>query len=465
MRHLSRRAAVATALCGSLFATMSACGSHSSTSGGASGSKVLTYWQWRTEDTPGIQKVGQLFQKETGYKLQITNFGNDQTYGTKLEAASRARTLPDVVALNYGTAAGDNAATLAVSGLLVNLTKSFTPAWRQEIRPSALQNGLLTSQVIASTGTGATSLHGLKPNQIWALPYFSGSAGYVYVRKSTLKAIHASGPPKTYQQWISDMQASVKALGPAGGVSMGLAQQADWNFLFTVMSYSMLGNKDYVTRASAHPGSVSYSSPTSIKELSLFNELSPLFIPGSLSLDITPAFDAFIAKKSSWYIGGTFDMSGLVGGGIPAKDLVAFAIPGIAGGALPNYKLASIGLAQVAITTESKVPLSVTLKFLKLLTGPTGGQILGRYGYLIPAANLTNAQWATLPILSPLNDGLARTGGFDAYGSTQDPPTATSIAMSGGNILNEMIAGKLTPTQTGQKLAALYAAAWKSLGK
>lgn len=433
----------------------------------SSSPKVLTFWQWRPQDTPGIAKIGQLFQQETGYKLEIRTASNDTTYYTMLEAAARDGTLPDVVALNYGTTPGDNAATLAKAGLLVNLTKYFTPDWRKEFAPAALQTGLLTKQVIDSTGTGPTSLRGLTPNQIWALPYMSGSADVVYVRKSALRAAHLSTttPPETYQQWVAEITATRKALGPRGGIVMGLAQSAaPWEFLFRSMSYSLLGMKDYLSRASAHP-IVSYASPKSIEELQLYNELTPLWIPGALSLDITPAHDAFVAGKASWYVGGTFSMSGIVGGGVPVGNLLAFFIPPVAGGAVKSVKYATIGLAQAAITTQAKVPLDVSLKFLRLLTGPVGGTLFAQYGHNIPAAELTAAEWAKAPTVHLMAEALAPSGGFDPYLSTQDPPTATPITVAAGEILDEITARALTPEAAGRKLAALYAAAWAGVKK
>ena len=39
-------------------------------SSSASSSKILTFWHWRAQDTPGIAAVGKVFQQETGYKLR-----------------------------------------------------------------------------------------------------------------------------------------------------------------------------------------------------------------------------------------------------------------------------------------------------------------------------------------------------------------------------------------------------------
>ncbi len=255
-------------------------------SSSASSNKVLTFWQWRAQDTPGIAAVGKLFQQETGYQLQISSSADDATYYTKLQAAARTGTLPDIVALNYGTAAGDNTATFAKSGLLVNLTKDFTPSWQGELVPSTVQTGLITQAVINSTGTGADSLQGLKPNQIWAVPYMADPTDMIYVKKSALTAAHLSTttPPKTYQQLITEVTATRHALGASGGIVMGLGQDADWNFFFDSLLYSWLGYKDYVAEQSAHP-IVSFSSPKSITLIKLFDELAPLWIPRSVDAE------------------------------------------------------------------------------------------------------------------------------------------------------------------------------------
>ena len=40
-------------------------------SSSASSSKVLTFWEWRAQDTPGIAAVGKLFQEETDIKSEF----------------------------------------------------------------------------------------------------------------------------------------------------------------------------------------------------------------------------------------------------------------------------------------------------------------------------------------------------------------------------------------------------------
>jgi multiple sugar transport system substrate-binding protein len=449
----------------SVVAPLSASASTRNLSSNQSSGKVLTFWHWRAQDTAGIAAVGKLFQQQTGYSLQISSSADDATYYTKLQAAARTGTLPDIVALNYGTAAGDNSATFAKSGLLVNLTKDFTPSWQAELVPSTVQTGLITPAVIKSTGTGADSLQGLKPNQIWAVPYMGGSASMIYVKKSALAAAHLSTttPPATYQQLVSEVTATQKALGSKGGIVMGLGQDADWNFFFDSLLYSWLGQKDYVSTQSAHPID-SFSSPKTMALIKLFNELTPLWIPGALTLNITPAVDAFDAGRASWYIGGTFDLSGIVESGIAPSSMLAFPVPPVAGGAVTSFKYDNIGLAQVGISTDSKVPMNVALAFIKLLTGPVGGTLFAQYGHNIPAAKLTSAEWTKAAPEHIMGEALALQGGFDPYDTSFDPPTPTSVDALGSEILNTMIAGKVTPEQAGQQLTKLVAQSWAEYG-
>ena len=292
-----------------------------------------------------------------------------------------------------------------------------------------------------------------------------GSASMIYVKKSALAAAHLSTttPPKTYQQLISEVSATQHALGAKGGIVMGLGQDADWNFFFDSLLYSWLGSKDYVSEQSAHP-IVSFSSPKSIAFLKLFNELTPLWIPGALTLNITPAVDAFDAGRASWYVGGTFDLSGIVESGISPSGMLAFPVPPVAGGAVTSFEYDNIGLAQAGVSTNSKVPLSVSLAFLKLLTGPVGGTLFAEYGHNIPAAKLTSAEWTKASTVHLMGESLALQGGFDPYDSSFDPPTPTSIFALGSETLNEMFAGKITPTQTGQELAKLFSQSWAQYG-
>ncbi len=244
---------------------------------------------------------------------------------------------------------------------------------------------------------------------------------------------------------------------------MGLGQDADWNFFFDSLLYSWLGYRDYVAEQSAHP-IVSFSSPKSVALIKLFDELTPLWIPGALTLNITPAVDAFDAGRASWYVGGTFDLSGIVESGISPSGMLAFPVPPVAGGAVPSYKYDNIGLAQAGVSTDSKVPLNVAVAFLKLLTGPTGGTLFAEYGHNIPAAKLTSAEWTKASPEHIMGEALALQGGFDPYDTSFDPPTPTSIFGLGSEILNEMFAGKITPTQTGQELAKLLAQSWAEYG-
>lgn len=432
-----------------------------------SSSKVLTLWNWRPQDDPGLYAVGRLFQKETGFHLQISTSTSDAVYYTKLEAAARTGTLPDTLSLNYGGVGGDDAWGLAEAGLLENLTADFTPSWRAEMAPSALANGAITSAVIAAAGTGADSLSNLKPGQIYAIPYMAGSASMVYVRKSALRAakLSTTRPPTSYQQWVSEIAATVKALGPKGGIVTGLQNPGTlWSWLLNPIQYSYLGAKAYDSIQSLHPV-VPFGSAKSVALLKLLNDMSNLWIPGALALNITPAHDAFVAGKASWYLGGTFSLSGIIGGGVSPSNLMAFPVPGVAGGAVPKLQYGEIGLVQEAIPKMSKEP-KAALEFIKLLTSPTGAAIFAKYGHNVPATRLSKAALEKAdPLVAGMYDSLVQRAGFNPYATTDGPPTPVSVSSVADVTLEELVAHTATPQQVGTKIQEEYAAGWKSLGK
>lgn len=462
--------AAAAVLSVALAAAVAACSSGGS-QGNSGAAKVLTVWTWRPEDVPGLQAVAKTFTKETGMKVSFQTSTSDSSYATKIEAAARTGTLPDVLMTNLGTQ-GDGNWALAESGLLENLTPMFKGTWKSEISPYALQSQALTAAAIKAAGTGATSIHNLKPGQIWGVPIMSGSAGMIFANKSDLAkaGISTTQPPTTWEQFVSDVTKTQNALGPSGGIVTGLqVTQTGYEWMYLPLAWAYLGTQAFDARFGSHPSaSESWTSPKSVQTFDLYNQLSKLWIPGALSLGITQGDQAFISRKAAWDLGGTFTLGGLIGGGVPESNIMVFPIPAATGSAIPKLSFSAGALVDAAVTKKAQDP-AAALQFVKLLSSPAGAIAFAKGAGTIPATVLTKAQLAQLPTqISTMYNGLTSslTAGYNFNAeSLDDPATATAIVGPASVIAAKLVSGAADPAGVASQIQALYASAWQSLGQ
>ena len=102
------------------------------------------------------------------------------------------------------------------------------------------------------------------------------------------------------------MKKTVASDAAGGGLVTGLqVPETGYYWLYRPMSYAYLG-KDAFYGRQGKDADPSWDSTDSVKTLSLFDQLTPLWSPGVLALGIDQADQAFAANKAAWDVGGTF---------------------------------------------------------------------------------------------------------------------------------------------------------------
>lgn len=460
------RARVAALLAAGAMAALAVAGCGSSDDGGsasgdAGSGKSLTMWTFKQSNVPGLEAAAAAWGRRTGNTLRVQVYTPDDAYATKVRAAANTRDLPDIVSAHSASEEWQ----FAAAGVLDDITGEFDQAWQDELYPSAVSATSLTEERIrASEANSSTSLASLEPGHFYAVPYLSGSAGFVFARKSALRraGVDVSKPPATYEEMIAAIEKTRASLGEAGGIATGLKiPQTGYYWLFRPMSFDFLGRADFLGRQGRDP-SVAWNSPKSVETLSLYDRLTPLWVPGVLALGIDEADQKFADGSATWDVGGTYTLSFLLDQGMDLDDVMVFPVPPPAGGAYDQTKLAPAPLvsAGVASTSENRAE---AIDFLRFLSSREGARLFGEGANDIPATDLGDetANWnpalrEMFAALSPPGEDVLDVNDFSADpGAGSGPVTAASA-----DVLNKLVAGKATPQQAGDELAEMYEKAW-----
>lgn len=464
--HRARMRAAALLSAGALMALGAAgCGSSDDgggSSGGDAGSGAsLTMWTFKQSNVPGLEAVAAAWGRRTGNTLRVQVYTPDDAYATKVRAAANTRDLPDIVSAHSASEEWQ----FAAAGVLDDITDEFDRAWQDELYPSAVSATSLTEErITASAANSSTSLEGLEPGHFYAVPYLSGSAGFVFARKSALRraGVDLSRPPATFQAMVAAIERTRTRLGDRGGIATGLKiPPTGYYWLFRPLSFDSLGRADFLDRQGRDP-TVSWSSPKSVETLELYDRLTPLWVPGVLALGIDEADQKFADGSATWDVGGTYTLSFLLDQGMDLDDVMVFPVPPPEGGAYDQTKLAPAPLvsAGVASTSEHRAE---AIDFLRFLSSREGARLFGEGANDIPATDLGDATADWNPALREMFAALSPPGEdvLDVNDFSADPGAGAGPVTPGtADVLNKLVAGKSTPQQVGDELADMYAKAW-----
>ena len=110
-------------------------------------------------------------------------------------------------------------------------------------------------------------------------------------------------------------------------------------------------------------------------------------MPGTQSLDIDEADQAFAQGKSAFDIGGTFTLAFLQQNGMNPDDVMAFGLPGPTGGAVPDRALGPLALTGLTVTATSKHPENAK-KWMEFLGQPDVAAKFAKDATDLPATEL-----------------------------------------------------------------------------
>ncbi|MCW2875850.1 MAG: sugar binding protein of transporter system [Streptomyces oryziradicis] len=459
-RRVRTWTACATAAAAALSTTACGAGSLAPSRVRAEPPHTITMWTFKQTHVNALEQAAAVFKKQTGVTVRITAYTPDDTFSSKMQSGAATGNLADVVEAH----AGGEDFTFGGAGIAADLASSMDPVWHAQFLPGTADSGLVTDSVYRSSQEPKSSDPGVKKGQLFSVPLTAGTFGIVYANRSMLKAagLNPDQPPATWEQFISWLRATHTAGQQSGGITMGLQDPStafDW--LLQPLSYAYLGKTRFEALFGKNPTS-NWSSPAGQQLLSLYNELTPYWTPGSQALGIDDADRAFAQGKSAFDIGGTFTLSSIQQDGMNANNVVAFAVPPATGSAVPHLKLAPIALTGLSITASS-ANRADDLKWVRFLTSRQAAAAFARTALDLPATDLgASAASAVGPHMAAL-ESVFGPAGPDTYipsdttfmGPTYDPTQS-------GTVLVQMSPLKgLSPAGAAKQLGVLITNSWK----
>ncbi|QXE38212.1 extracellular solute-binding protein [Streptomyces sp. GMY02] len=449
-----RLAVVAAATVLSLT-TLAACGS-SSDSGGDSSS--LEMWTFKQSHVGALRAAAAEFKKQTGISVEVEAYTPDDAYTTKVQSAAKTGDLPDVLEVHSD---GEDR-VFGAAGIAADISGDFKGEWAARIQQPVQQSGLVTEQRFKDSQPETAKDHGIENGARYSVPLTVGTFGIVYANKKMLAEAGITEPPADWQEFLDALKATTAKNPTTGGLALGLKVQATGlTWVLQPLAFSQLGQQGYEALFGKDQ-SADFGSPNGIKVLSLYDQLTPYWMPGAQSLTIDEADQAFAQGKAAFDVGGTFTLAFLKQNGMNPEDVLTFALPSLKDGAVPDRALGPLALTGLSVTSTSEQPDNAK-KWMEFLSTPKVAAQFAKDASDVPATEL-GADSATVlgPALAAMVESFKGTPQ-----NTYDPNRGNEFRAPGyeqddaGAILADLSPLKQQSVeQTAKKLRELNASFW-----
>ncbi|MEV7341088.1 extracellular solute-binding protein [Streptomyces sp. NPDC093544] len=449
-------AAVATALS---LTSLTACGGSS----GSGDSKSLEMWTFKQSHVSALRTAAKEFEKETGISVSVEAYTPDDAYTTKVQSAAKTGDLPDVLEVHSD---GEDR-VLGAAGIVSDLKGDYKGDWSGRIQKAVQESGLVTDQRYENSLNKEAKDHGIEKGARYSVPLSVGTFGIVYANKKMLADAGITKAPANWAEFLDALKATKAKDSKNGGLSLGLKVQATGlTWVLQPLAYAQLGQEAY-ENLWAKDTNGDFGSPNGVKVLSMYDELTPYWMPGSQSLTIDQADQAFAQGKSAFDVGGTFTLAFLKQNGMNPDDVLAFGLPAPADGAVPDRALGPLALTSLSVTSTSKQPDNAK-KWMEFLSQQDVATQFAKDSLDLPATEL-GAESAKIlgPTLSAMVDS------FKGTPETTYDPTRNDLYLPIGYEQDDAgaILADLTPLrqtsveETAQKLRSLNQSYWKAAGQ
>jgi multiple sugar transport system substrate-binding protein len=451
-------AAVATVLS---LSPLAACGGGGGNGGGGD-AKSLTMWTFKQSHVAALKNAAAAFKAKTGISVTVQAYGPDDAYTTKVQAAAKTHDLPDVLEVHSD---GEDFA-LGAAGIAKDIVKDVGSDWSGLYQQGVQGSGTVTAAHYKESVPVDSKTHGVKQGQRFSVPLTSGTFGIVMANKKMLADAGVTQPPASYEEFLADLKATTDKDPKNGGISLGLKVKATGlTWALQPLAFGELGKEQYHALWSKD-ASADFASPNGRKVLADYAKLQPYWMPGTQTLDIDAADQAFAQGKSAWDIGGTFTLAFLQQNGMDPDDVMAFGFPGPAAGAVPKPALAPLALTGLSVTSTSAHPDNA-LAWMKFLAQPDTAAKFAKDATEVPSTELgpdaASAMGATLADMTKAFQGSPEDT-YDPGVNDFRPPGYDQDSMA------EILAD-LTPLKqkgvdaTGKALAKLNGNFWATANK
>lgn len=434
--------------------TLSACGG-SSDSG--SDSKSLEMWTFKQSHVGALRAAAEEFKKETGITVTIEAYTPDDAYTTKVQSSAKTGNLPDVLEVHSD---GEDF-VLGAAGVTADLQKEIPDSWSGRFQEAIQGSGTVTAAKFKESQAKDSTFKGVEQDQRFSVPLSAGTFGIVYANKQKLADAGITKAPATWEEFLAALKATHHKDPKTGGVSLGLkVKSTGLTWVLQPMAYAQLGKEAYSDLWGKDKAG-DFSSANGTKVLSMYDEITPYWMPGSQTLTIDEADQAFAQGKSAFAVGGTFTLAFLQQNGMKADDVLAFGMPAPKDGAIPDRALGPIALTGLSLTATSEQPENAK-KWMEFLSGTDVAANFAKESADLPATEL-GADSAT--VLGPALTSMMES--FQGTPETTYDPSLNDFRPPGydqdraGEILADLTPlGKDSPTGTGDKLSKLNSNYW-----
>jgi len=436
---------------------LSACSSSDSSGSGA----TLEMWTFKQTHVKPLQAAAAAFKAKTGITVNVTAYTPDDAYKSKVMSAASTKNVADVLEVH---AAGEDF-VFGGAGILADITSNVDSAWQGRFLKGTADSGRVSEQRYQRSLAPKAADVGIKTGQLFSVPFTTGTFGIVYANKSKLTAagLDPTKPPTAWAEFVSWLQASVAKDATGGGLTVGLkSSSTGFNWMLQPLAYAYLG-KDRYEALFGKDTSKAFGGADGEKVLSLYDQITPNWTPGSQILSIDDADRTFAQGKSTFDLGGTFTLAAIQQNGMNPSDVLAFPLPAPADGQVAQLKLAPMALTGLSVSAQTKNQ-DVAVKWLDFLTTADQAGAFAKASLDLPGVDLGDKAAELLgPDLAALQKAFGTPGP-----NTYDP--AATVSYQAPNY-DQAIAGdalvKLSPLKqesvqaTNKQLGVIIADSWK----
>lgn len=468
MRFTLRRLAT-LAVAGVLATGAAACGSSdddsgTTASGGGGGGEPLTMWTFKQSHVAGLRAAAEAFEREMGTPVEIEVTTPQEAYVTKLQAAARTRKLPDL--LTVGSA--DESFRYAAAGILRDVTEDFTTEMQDNMLPGVARAAQLSQLAIDnSAGDPQNSLERLTAGNWYGIPYVAGASGIVLGRRAALDeaGVDSRRAAASWEDFVDAVRATHARGERTGGIVTGMQiPETAYQWLYRPLAYYYLGKEAFDGRQS-RAQTPRWNAPESVETFALYDQMSPYWAPGVLSLGIDQADQAFAQGKAAWDIGGTYTLPFLLQQGMRADELVMFPVPAAAGGENARAELAATPILSTGVTTQTDDP-EAAVAFAQYLATGEGATIFAETASEVPAGLDAADALSSNELLGPVIDALKTSSdqAFNGDDFSADPIGNPPVKHDAAVELAKLVSGDATPQQVADAYVGIYERAWEKAG-
>jgi len=395
--------------------------------------RPLVVWHWMTDRHQAFEELATKYKEQTGVTVEFKKFFPPDIYSTKVIAAARAGTLPDVFGI-----LGEKKilASFVKAGHVVDFSDLLLKdGWQDRFYPQAL----------AVTRFDKDNFYGVKEGY-FGIPIDSMNMQFVYNKKLLREAgLDENNPPRTFTDFISFAR-KIKEAGKQTGTDVegfvcGWGEVWLMHCLATEWAINLMGEEKFINTLK---GEVPYTDPQWIEVFTLFKKLKD---EGILYSDIVTmvnreAEDYFARGRSGFAFDGSWSIN-VYKQLAPDLEYGFFPIPKVAeGNTAPIW--GGAGASFMVSSASSKKDEAVA--FLKWLTEPEQQMFLVEKTNNLPS--ITGLEATMGDSLTMLLDDMGATTHPNVWPYEED--SRVIEVMDKG--LQQIVLGEKTPEEVAQKI-------------